>query len=290
MMSTPLSTTWSQASRVAVMGLCGLALLAAADQGPATAPREFTTPSGIAMILIPAGEFQMGDARGADDAKPVHRVTLRSFCMDKFEVTQQSFMALTGLNTSKVEGERNPVEQTSWVHAARYCNARSEKEGLKPCYDTKTWACDVAADGYRLPTEAEWEYACRAGSATAYGFGEDAAQLPLHAWVKSNASGTPHPVGSKRPNAWGLFDLHGNVLEWCNDYYAADAYKNSPATDPSGPVSGELRVLRGGGWRSLPKAATAACRAKDSPMNLDTCLGYPDYGFRCVRRAPPATP
>jgi formylglycine-generating enzyme required for sulfatase activity len=269
------------------MVACGLTLAGARAAQPGRAAKEITTPSGTAMVLIPAGEFQMGDVRGAEDAKPVHTVKVSSFYLDKTEVTQASFMELTGLNTSKVEGARNPVEQTSWVHAARYCNARSEKEGLKPCYDTKTWACDFAADGYRLPTEAEWEYACRAGTTTAYGFGDDAAQLPLHAWVKNNAGGAPHPVGSKRPNAWGLFDLHGNVLEWCNDYYDAGAYKSSPAADPTGPARGEARVLRGGGWRSLPKAATAAARAKDSPMNLDTCLGYPDYGFRCVRRAPP---
>jgi formylglycine-generating enzyme required for sulfatase activity len=281
-------TRWVRRGLARLAG-CGLALAgaAAAAQTGGTLT-EITTPGGIPMLRVPAGEFQMGDAQGADDARPVHTVRLSSFYMDKLEVTQHSFLALTGLNTSKVAGDRNPVEQTSWIHAARYCNARSEKEGLQPCYDTKTWACDVTADGYRLPTEAEWEYACRAGSTTAYSFGDDPAQLPLHAWVKSNAGGAPHPVGTKRANAWGFFDLHGNVLEWCNDFYDPSYYRTSPAADPTGPSAGETRVLRGGGWRSTPRSATAAARAKDSPMNLDTCLGYPDYGFRCVRRAPAA--
>lgn len=261
-----------------------LRAVAAADPAP---PRDVRTASGPVMVLIPAGEFRMGDARGGPDARPVRTVRVSAFYMDTTEVTQASFQALTGLNTAKVRGDQNPVEQTTWLHAARYCNARSEKEGLKPCYDPDTWACDVEADGYRLPTEAEWEYACRAGAATAYSFGDDPQKLAAYAWVKANAGATPHPVGHKLPNAWGLFDMHGNVMEWCNDWYAADAYAGGAATDPRGPVTGEFRVLRGGGWRSPPKAATCACRAKDAPTSLDTCLGYPDYGFRCVRRVTP---
>jgi len=275
-----------------LLGACAMVALGfeAVAQGPAPStgkqpPKEITTSAGIAMILIPVGEFTMGDGRGADDAKPARKVRIGQFYMDKYEVTQESFLALTGINTSKVQGERNPVEQTSWVHAVRYCNARSQKEGLKPCYTPKTWVCDFSANGYRLPTEAEWEYACRAGSDTAYAFGDDVQKLSAYDWCKSNAGGAPHPVGAKLANAWGLFDMHGNVMEWCNDFYDPAYYKTGPAEDPRGPASGEFRVLRGGGWRSQPKACTSAFRSKDSPMNLDTCLGYPDYGFRCVRRA-----
>lgn len=251
----------------------------------ATAPAEIRTPTGVVMMKLPGGEFTMGDPRGAADAKPVHKVKLSPFYIDKTEVTQESYLSLTGINTSKAQGDKNPVEQTSWVHAARYCNARSREEGLKPCYDPKTWACDFEANGYRLPTEAEWEYACRAGTLTAFSFGDSEQKLTAHAWTKSTSGGAPHPVGTKAANPWGLVDLHGNVMEWCNDFYDPAYYASSPAENPAGPKEGELRVLRGGGWRSLPAACTSGARAKDSPVNIDTCLGYPDYGFRCVRKA-----
>ncbi|HPA20341.1 MAG TPA: formylglycine-generating enzyme family protein [Verrucomicrobiae bacterium] len=279
--------TYSMATLLGTWGLALAPLAMAQNTGPTAAgspPREIKTATGVAMVLIPAGEFTMGDPRGAEDTKPARKVKISQFYMDKHEVTQESFLALTGINTSKVQGDKNPVEQTSWVHAVRYCNARSQKEGLKPCYTPKTWVCDFAANGYRLPTEAEWEYACRAGTQTTYAFGDEVQKLPAYDWVKSNAGGTPHPVGTKLANAWGLFDMHGNVMEWCNDFYGPAYYKSGPAEDPTGPAAGELRVLRGGGWRSQPKACTSAFRSKDSPMNLDTCLGYPDYGFRCVRR------
>ena len=248
------------------------------------APTQIVTPSGAEMVLINGGSFTMGDAGGRDDAKPTHRVTLGSFCMDRREVSQAEFLALMGLNPSKAKGDKRPVEQASWFHAARYCNARSEKEGLRPCYDTETWACDFTADGYRLPTEAEWEYACRAGSDTVYSFGDNKQKLTAYAWFKKNSSGQPHPVGERHANAWGLHDMHGNVLEWCNDFYAADTYGDAPREDPAGPAEGEQRVLRGGGWRSRARNCTSAYRDKGDPENLDTCLGYPDYGFRCVRR------
>lgn len=258
-----------------------LAVLALAGETP---PRELTTASGVVMVRIPAGSFRMGDAKGAAEAQPVHEVALSAFLMDKFEVSQESFQALMPVNPSRNLGPKNPVEQVRWFQAAQYCNARSAKEGLKPCYDPKTWACEVAASGYRLPSEAEWEYACRAGTATTWGFGDDARQLAQHAWVKENAGGTSHAVGGKPANAWGLHDLHGNVLEWCQDFYAPAYYAASPAQDPPGPASGQQRVLRGGGWRAKPASCTAGWRGKDDPANADICAGYPDYGFRCVRR------
>ena len=247
-------------------------------------PTEVVTPSGAEMVLIPGGSFTMGGAGGQDDAQPPHRVTVDSFYMDRVEVTQAAFLALMGLNTSKAKGEAKPVEQVSWFHAARYCNARSEKEGLAPCYDPETWVCDFAASGYRLPTEAEWEYACRAGTDTVYTFGDDRQKLTAYAWFKKTSSGQPHPVGERPANAWGLHDMVGNVLEWCNDFYAADAYGSEPCTNPTGPAEGKQRVLRGGGWRSRARNCASAFRDKGDPENLDTCLGYPDYGFRCVKR------
>jgi len=248
-------------------------------------PKTLTTATGIEMVYIPAGQFVMGSNRGGEDERPARQVRVSAFYMDRFEVTQKAYKALMGTEIAKFKGPDRPVERISWSGAVRYCNMRSLREGLEPCYDAGTFACNFAANGYRLPTEAQWEYACRAGTATAYGFGNDPRRLTHHAWFKANAGRQTQPVGAKRPNPWGLHDMHGNVAEWCNDFYSEDGYPPGQPTDPRGPATGSERVLRGGSWRSDSDRCRSAARDSEQPGLTDACFGYEAYGFRCVRRA-----
>ncbi|HOZ50114.1 MAG TPA: formylglycine-generating enzyme family protein [Candidatus Hydrogenedentes bacterium] len=254
----------------------------AAVAGPPAEPSEITTPSGAVMVLLPGGTFTMGDNDGEVD-EPEHAVTVSPFCIDQFEVSQEEYERLMGDNPSKVKSKKNPVEQIRWSDAVRYCNARSREEGLEPAYDLTAWTCNFEANGYRLPTEAEWEYAARAGTGTAYSFGASDDDLTKHAWFKDNAKAKPHPVRQRRPNPWGLYDMHGNVWEWCNDFYQVDYYLRSEAEDPRGPERGAKKVLRGGCWNSTPDACRSAYRYNENPAYTDACFGYDIYGFRCVR-------
>ena len=268
-----------------LLALLTLALLCAwpvRAVGPSAEPTEITTPSGVNMMLLPAGTFTMGDEDGEVD-EPEHKVAVGPFYIDQYEVTQEEFQRVMGENPSKVKGQKNPVEQIRWSDAVRYCNARSRLEGLEAAYDLDTWTCRFEANGYRLPTEAEWEYAARAGATSAYVFGDEETKLKQHAWYKANAGGKPRPVRQRRPNAWKLYDMHGNVWEWCNDFYKVDYYLESPEKDPRGPVSGEKKVLRGGCWNSNPDACRSAYRYNENPAYTDACFGYDIYGFRCVR-------
>jgi len=271
--------------------LLGLALLTAliggcsGDDEPAShIPKQVTTKTGIEMIVLPGAEFIMGDNGGEDDEKPAHKVTISAFYMDKYEVTQAAYEKMMGKNPAKFKGTDRPVERVSWFGAIQYCNMRSLREGLTPCYDLDTLECNYEADGYRLPTEAEWEYACRAGTTTKYSLGNAPEKLGQYAWFKANANDTSHPVGQKKPGPWGFYDMHGNVWEWCNDYYSEDYYQNSPAENPTGPAAGDERVLRGGSWASGAQSACSSCRYSETPGFADVCFGYEAYGFRCVRR------
>jgi formylglycine-generating enzyme required for sulfatase activity len=254
-----------------------------ADEERVRAPQVMTTKSGIEMVLIPAGRFEMGSRNGQEDERPVREVSVDAFWMDRTEVTQEQYAKYIRPDPSHFKGPNNPVEQISWANAAIYCNKRSAAEGLKPCYDEATAKCDFEAGGYRLPTEAEWEYACRAGTETDYSFGGDARPLKDYAWFAENAAKQTHPVRAKKPNAWGLFDMYGNVAEWCNDIYEKDYYRKGPSKNPRGPEDGEKYVLRGGAWNSTAQACRSAYRVGEDPGFQDACFARDAIGFRCVR-------
>jgi len=250
-----------------------------------TSRKESGKDSETAMVLLPGGRFIMGD-KDEVDAAP-HEVVVGPFYLDKRLVTQEQFQKITGTNPSRWKGDKNPVEQVRWSDAVRFCNQRSELEKLQPCYDLKSWKCNFEANGYRLPTEAEWEYACRAGTTTAYFFGETPVKLGDYAWFDKNAGGHPRPVGQKQPNPWGLYDICGNVWEWCNDFYQVDYYAEAPRQDPRGPGEGQNKVLRGGAWRFGAESCRSGYRYNENPGYADVCFGYDIYGFRCARKGTP---
>ena len=253
---------------------------------------EVVTSSGIEMLSLPGGEFTMGSDKGNADEAPPHKVKLSAFLIDKFEVTHAMFMKAQLPNPSHwQDNPRKPVERVRWRDAKQYCNERSLLEKLKPCYNEKTadFDCDYTANGYRLPTEAEWEYACRAGTDGPYDFGP-ADKLRQFAWFADNATEKTHPVGDKKPNRWGIFDLYGNVSEWCEDVYSPAYYKDSPPADPHGPPNpgkDVKRVMRGGSWKASADMCRATLRQAERTGDSDACF-FTDYcGFRCVRRATP---
>jgi len=239
------------------------------------------------MVRIAGGSFTMGSEHGGDDERPPHHVTLDAFYIDKHPVTQESYQRLMGKNPSKnKEDAKNPVERVRWSDALVYCNARSKRDGLDPCYRQGrpgVWECNFEASGYRLPTEAEWEYACRAGTDADYFFGNSTQELRKYAWFAANAGNKTHAVGQKPPNAWGLHDMHGNVWEWVNDFYAPDYYKGSPERNPRGPKSG-MGLMRGGSFRDSPDSCRCSYRKyNDDEDQTLVCAAYEHLGFRCAR-------
>jgi len=206
------------------------------------------------MLQINGGTFLMGSpdtetGRNFIDEGPQHKVTVSSFYLAKYPVTQSDYEAIMGENPSQFKGQDHPVEKVTWLNAVDYCNKRSVKEGLTPVYTIEgnkvTW--NRSANGYRLPTEAEWEYACRAGTQTPFYTGN---KIEDAGWYKGNSrdmvtlNRSTFPVGQKKPNAFGLYDMHGNVLEWCWDFFAN--YTAETQVDPIGPATGDRRVYRGG--------------------------------------------
>jgi len=250
---------------------------------------EITNTIGMELILIPLSTFEMGDMAGAgsSDERPVHTVTLtRDYYMGKYEVAQGEYVAVVGSNPSYFTGnDRLPVEHLTWYEMVRYANALSVREGYATCYDNdgnviggegNPYACE----GYRLPMEAEWEYAARAGTTTQYSFGDAESERGNYGWYYGNTSSRTHPVGEKLPNPWGLYDVHGNVWEWVYDWYGSSYYGGSPTSDPRGPSTGSFRVMRGGSWFFNAYYQRSANRHSYTPTNRNFSIG-----FRLVRTA-----
>ena len=232
-------------------------------------PKEATIPVGekasIKLALISSGKFTMGSPDGEKERSayegPQREVTItKPYYMGATEVTQAQYEAVMGKNPSSFKGPQNPVESVSWDDAVEFCMKLSEKTGKK----------------VRLPTEAEWEYACRAGTKTRFTFGDNDADLGDYAWYGGNSKRKTHPVGGKKPNAFGLYDMPGNVWDWCGDWYA-DSYANAKNVDPTGPDSGCYRVLRGGSWSLYPRYCRSAVRNRHEPD-----FRYYVIGFRVV--------
>jgi formylglycine-generating enzyme required for sulfatase activity len=248
-----------------VLGALGvlavLGILIAISQSPVVRPAETqsvtATIAGVRFEFIPVnpGEFLMGSENGDSDERPVHQVRItRPFELGKYEVTQGQWRAVMGGNPSyfKSCGEDCPVEQVSWDDVENFLDKLNERN-----------------DGYqyRLPTEAEWEYACRAKTTDEY-----AGNLDAMGWYDANSGGTTHSVGKKASNAWGLYDMHGNVGEWCQDGYGH--YPSGMVTDPQGPSSGPIRVLRGGSWDDGAGNCRSANRSWNTPFRRNNFLGF----------------
>jgi len=260
---------------------------------PAVQATPRPVPAGLVkMVEIPAGKFLMGSpsnepGRDSNEGRQ-HWVTIsRPFFMGATEVTQGQWLTVMGSNPSGFSGcgENCPVEKVSWHDAVNFCNRLSDREGLRRCYsgvgENLTW--NRGCTGYRLPTEAEWEYAARAGTKTAFANGgiselrcRHDANLDLMGWYCGNAGKETHPVAKKQPNSWGLYDMHGNVWEWVWDWFQK-SYPLADVTDPTGPSGGSVRVIRGGSW-SLARF----CRSADRGIRpAGDRFNY--LGFRLVR-------
>ena len=228
-----------------------------------------TLPGGIIleMIKIPAGSFMMGSDE-YDAEKPQHKVNLQEFYLGKHPVTQEQYQAIVGTNPSSFkDNPKNPVEQVSWDDAQAFCQKLSEKTGKK----------------YRLPSEAEWEYACRAGTQTRYYFGDDEKHLGEYAWFDENSDSKTHPVGQKKPNNWGLYDMGGNVWEWCEDGWHEN-YKDAPNDGNSwndNHSQSSLRLLRGGSWYLNSRCCRSAVRCRFLAGNRNYYGGFRLFAF-CV--------
>jgi len=236
------------------------------EAGPSV--EGFTNTIGMEFVLIPPGKFKMGSpksGKGRDKDERQHKVTIsKPFYLQATEVTQRQWKAVMGSNPSLWKGDDLPVQNVSWDACREFIRGLNQNEEINK---------------YRLPTEAEWEYACRAESTALFSFGDSGSQLGEYAWYVDNSGEQPHPVSQKKPNAWGLYDMHGNVWEWCEDRYGR--YPVLSVSDPKGASRGRFRVNRGGSWNSDASHCRSANRDYDSPnRNYDSPNRNLYLGFR----------
>jgi formylglycine-generating enzyme required for sulfatase activity len=283
---------WTAVASVLWMG----SVMAATNNmpaGPVVPDRSMNIDLGggvtLEMVWINPGEFEMGSPakeRGRGKETPHHVTITKGFWMGKYEVTQAQWEQVMGNNPSqfKKAGKDAPVERVSWTDCQEFMkklNAQVESQKSR-----------IGKGRFRLPTEAEWEYVCRAGTTTALNSGynltnsiSDATNMAAVAWYADNSGQTTHPVGQKKPNAWGLYDMHGNVWEWCQDCFGDD-YAAGAAKDPTGAASGSYHVSRGGSWRSNAGGCRSASRDCNGPSIRSIDFGFIDGGFRLCRSLP----
>ncbi len=259
---------------------------------PTPTPVVVAEPDGFEMVLVEPGSFEMGSTEGLSNEKPIHTVNItKPFYMAKYLVTLDQYDAYSDeANKPQAEswgvGRGNLPAPILWYDAVEYCNWLSTRSGLTPCYDLKSLGttCDFSADGYRIPTEAEWEYAARGGNRSlgyTYAGSDDLDEV---AWYTDNSDDVCHSVGEKEPNELGLYDMNGNLWEWCWDWYGKKYYESSPTDDPLGPGRGSTweerqKVRRGGFYHSEASDVRIARRAYDNPLQ------FTGPGIRLVRKA-----
>ena len=253
--------------------ICLCILLLTGCSGDPSGPENL---SGINMVLVEGGAFTMGNARDSQyaDQLPVHRVSLGSFFLSKYEITWAQYRTIMGQGTDPAPADNLPVERVSWFDAVEFCNLLSGREGLTPCYliDGKNISCDFSKKGYRLPTEAEWEYAARGGGFFGNHRFSGSDNINQVAWYYSNSNGVTHAVGRKLANELGLFDMSGNVWEWCWDWYGF--YSTDSLIDPTGPETGIDRIFRGGNMITHENYIQVTFRGFHNPSLTGVGVGF----------------
>jgi len=237
------------------------------------------------LIPVSGGSFRMGctEEQGAECERretPAHEVTLNDFYIGKYEVTQELWQSVMSGNPSEIKGAALPVTNVTWFDAVYFCNKLSELSGLQPAYKIKgeSVSCDFTTNGFRLPTEAGWEFAARGGKNSKNLKYSGSNNISSVAWYSGNSGQKTHPVGEKQPNELGLYDMSGNVWEWCWDWFELEYYSSSGKLNPLGPTAGENRVARGGSWYHDPKICRVSYRNRSGSQD-----DHPDVGFRLVR-------